>query len=271
MIELPTLSQLSDNPYILNGIILSIVVLTPAFTSANSILRLGLLPVIGYLTWTTIPLNRMASDGFSTVVLNMNTTTMLPQYLEGSVLSRWSFETQGPTSSHSGLHNVNSSQTTEGGTGSFWARIRFGLYTTYACRLTGTPWEVKNVPVFDSSNPRFVPSRSSFLISTGWKMLIGYFFLALASLTSIKPSQNEADFAWQQVPIFARLRHVSAKEVSLRFITSVTCWSMIYLAVQTFYKTLALISVSFGLSEPKSWPPLFGKLNECYSIRRFWG
>ncbi|MCJ1284350.1 hypothetical protein MMC26_003681 [Xylographa opegraphella] len=34
---------------------------------------------------------------------------------------------------------------------------------------------------------------------------------------------------------------------------------------------LGVIAVGSGLSQPKYWPPVFGPLQEAYSLRRFWG
>ena len=37
------------------------------------------------------------------------------------------------------------------------------------------------------------------------------------------------------------------------------------------YDATALVLVALGLSEPKSWPVVFGRWRDAYTIRRFWG
>lgn len=49
------------------------------------------------------------------------------------------------------------------------------------------------------------------------------------------------------------------------------CILGVYCIANGSYILNSIISVSLGLSTPKEWPPLFGSITSCYSIRRAWG
>ena len=44
-----------------------------------------------------------------------------------------------------------------------------------------------------------------------------------------------------------------------------------YLVLTTMHCVYCIVSVGFGLSEPRHWPSLFGSVWEAYTIRRLWG
>jgi hypothetical protein len=44
-----------------------------------------------------------------------------------------------------------------------------------------------------------------------------------------------------------------------------------YLVLTTLHCVYCILSVGFGLSEPRHWPSLFGSVSEAYTIRRLWG
>ncbi|KIL63497.1 hypothetical protein M378DRAFT_164366 [Amanita muscaria Koide BX008] len=37
------------------------------------------------------------------------------------------------------------------------------------------------------------------------------------------------------------------------------------------YRIFSILAVSFAISEPREWPPLFGHVHDAYSLRTFWG
>jgi hypothetical protein len=44
----------------------------------------------------------------------------------------------------------------------------------------------------------------------------------------------------------------------------------VYVSLTMMHVVYCLLSVGFGLSEPKDWPSLFGSIWEAYTLRRFW-
>lgn len=85
------------------------------------------------------------------------------------------------------------------------------------------------------------------------------------------PAQGATVFAPDKVAFFRRLGNVSAQDVIIRFVVSAIGWTSIFCVLNACYSLLAIISVTTGLAPVDQWPPLFGKLADCYSIRQFWG
>lgn len=49
------------------------------------------------------------------------------------------------------------------------------------------------------------------------------------------------------------------------------CVFGIYSIVNGSYILHSVVSVSLGFSTPEEWPPLFGSITSCWSVRRAWG
>ena len=44
-----------------------------------------------------------------------------------------------------------------------------------------------------------------------------------------------------------------------------------YCMISTQYLILSIVVVALGISEPWSWPNMFGTWSDVYTVRRFWG
>lgn len=44
-----------------------------------------------------------------------------------------------------------------------------------------------------------------------------------------------------------------------------------YLRVNGLYCLAGILAVGSGLSSPEMWPPVFGPLEDSYTVRKFWG
>lgn len=55
-----------------------------------------------------------------------------------------------------------------------------------------------------------------------------------------------------------------------RIISSNCCIFIIYSYIDGAYCATSALMVALNLSEPKDWPPAYGKIASCYSIRRAW-
>ncbi|KAI1120231.1 membrane bound O-acyl transferase family-domain-containing protein [Nemania abortiva] len=71
--------------------------------------------------------------------------------------------------------------------------------------------------------------------------------------------------------------YLSSKFLSIR--SSDTLWSIVkafvfgagpYFFINTQYLFCSILAVALGLGDPEDWPPLFGKLSEAWTVRRFW-
>ncbi|KAH1304730.1 hypothetical protein KXW91_003119 [Aspergillus fumigatus] len=65
---------------------------------------------------------------------------------------------------------------------------------------------------------------------------------------------------------------VSREEWRTRIMTSLMFWfAFLRAAVDIDYRTASILSVGVGLDAPEDWPPLFGRANQAYTLRNFWG
>ena len=257
--------------YLLQVTISAVVI---GFTSPTSFTRLALLPLILVCTHLCVSTALERTERTSLASLYGGSSIgWAIHYVEIALLSRWSFETRSPNPRPTQpLENVKSrhknamAATRTAGVGE---RLRYGYLVTFSFRNCGTPYEVKNVPLFSRQEPEYTPTRWRFLRHTAASALTCYLFLDLSSL-GMQPEQNPTLYSSEHVCFFARLRAVSREELFIRTLTSVGAWANMYCLLMLYQDIAAFIGVMSYCDEVKSWRPAFGPLKEAYSIRRFW-
>ena len=259
----------------------TITALAISFTRPSSVIRLILLPLLIATTWliTTSCLQRFPRTSFASIVAGKG-PSYLVRYIDLVLLSRWSYESQAPTRGSSAPRNQaldeqkNTRSRTDGSENQRPAtvldRLRFGIHLTLSPRHPNTPWQVKNVPHFSTNDPRYVPSRSTFLRHNAVAVLLCYFVLDISSFDA-NPEISTVLFASQKIPFFARLSHVSSHDIAIRVISSLTLWVSIYCFASMGYSILSITAVATGVSPVSAWRPPFGDLADAYTLRRFWG
>ena len=258
------------------------IVLALGFTPPVSLLRpLGLIPMIGYvqLSMHAIHVKDRNINAFYMSIFLGSTTSMLMQYLDSVLLSRWSYEAQGPTSALGGQKPLrtpsSASKPTEGDylSSTFFSRLRFGWEEAFRARSTRTPWQVNHVPSFFPDHPKMVPTKMQFLYHMASEFLLSVLVLDVMSFMGQgqDASMNSVYFASSQVPIFTRLRNMTVEELIVRLTASVMHWVAIICLLQVMYDGAAIVVIGLDLGRIERWPPLFNSWNECWSIRQFWG
>ena len=211
-------------------------------------------------------------------VFHGSTTSMLMQYLDAVLLSRWSYEAQGPTSGLGGqkpLRTANdaalqkSNAATE--VGALSSRLKFGWEEAIRHRSAGTPWQINRIPKFFPDHPRKMPTKQQFLSRMTLEFLLSLSFLDALSLVGRDPSMNSVYFSSSKVPFFTQLQDVTAEETMVRLFATVTHWITIKCLLQVMYDGAAIPIIALDLGRIERWPPLFGAWTECWSIRQFWG
>ena len=273
------LSLLLSYPVIPFALSLSLCVLVLGFTSQNSPLRaLGLIPMLGCML-LALRLAQMKDDTTNQLYMSMlmgSTATMVMQYLESVLLSRWSYEAQGPTSALGGqtkLRTVSGAAQHKGrrSAGPSFSRLVFGWEESFRARSTCTPWEVKNVPKFHPDRPEMVPTRAQFLYLSARRCLISLFIVDVISFMGRDATLNSVNFAQSRIPFFARLQSVTTEEIVLRVISSVLHWVTFVFLLQVLYDITAIVIIALDFGRIERWPPLFNCWTECWSVRQFWG
>jgi hypothetical protein len=139
-------------------------------------------------------------------------------------------------------------------------------------RGIGTPWELKHLSPFSRSNPSYIPSRTSFLISRTSTCI---FFMILSAAfqrideTYYWPLLHSGEYAPEREHILRRLPNVDIREILIRLYLPLQYHLPAYSTISWAHAVLSIIGVVLG-DEPASWPPLFGSLTDAYSLRRFY-
>ncbi|KAF9884912.1 hypothetical protein FE257_000903 [Aspergillus nanangensis] len=243
------------------------------FTTADSIARPALLPLLFFLTLYTLPLNDAIPHPVVHGLVNFNTVGVFFQYLDCACISRWSYSAGGPTSGRGGQRNLKSepkhdniSKTTAG-----WeevlARLQFGILLVTTWRAAGTPWEVRCTPRFAQ-----VPSRRRFLIQTVFYLVLDLLILDALSLPrGGKIEENGLNFAWDRVRLLSRLQQISGDELMIRLKALLGFWVGTYYSIRAMHRILAIVGVITGTKDVHRWPAIFGPLSKTYTLRQFWG
>ena len=92
----------------------------------------------------------------------------------------------------------------------------------------------------------------------------------IVALVPVKPAQKSILFSGARVPLFAILWYVTGEEAVIRVGVSLSGWVIHYCILGAIYDTLAIVFVALVLTGVSAWRPIFGKLEDCRSLRRFW-
>ena len=269
-------------PFLLHPVIFYLleqlmIILILGFTSADSILRPAFLPLLVACVWkvTSICLetiHRIPWAAFAGGAIICN----LLGYVESALISKWTFEAQGPTSSAGpeplqAMHG-GSAITTQTCGGNFWERCRFGYFATTSSRNIGTPHVVKNTPTFSSDNPNYIPSRTAFLYRKAIIIVLAFLTLDLASQAAQPLDHNIVFFSVEAVPIFTGNReNLTFEKIISRLVTVLAYWVCLYLAMDGFISLISFVFVALGIDDVRLYRPNFGPIGEAYSVRQFWG
>lgn len=137
----------------------------------------------------------------------------------------------------------------------FWARSKWALKLFFGVRGVGWTHE----PPFIRAT-RTHPTRLRFLMSQ---------FCRLAGCVLV---HDVASILMRANPFFVKNARPCAEQPILW-----RCWGVVLFAVSStinvsiIHITASIVMVGSGLSQPDVWPPIFGKLANAYSVRRFWG
>lgn len=261
--------------------ILSIALVT-GFTPSSSPLRIAVLVLLSLCVWRGISActDHISRNPWAAFVAGYLATFLL-HYASTAVLSRWSFDEQGPSPINAASAERQGAKSgtiingkpgrkrsaDDGVRATFWNRLKFGFQVAISFRYIGTPSQARNVPHFSASDPGYVPSRSNFLSRKAVIFLISFTVLDLINLGADPP----LDFSPETIPFFTRVSHVTGQQLLTRLITTLGYGIAVCSFQQLIHSIAALIDIGFGFSKVESWRPLLGSPEEAYTIRRFWG
>ena len=251
--------------------------LVTGLTSANSLLRPVLFPVILLLAYLIIvTLHTAAYPHALTSVVGGNAPAYLLQYLDLCLLHRWDHAARRPTVDLDRPPALASSATNPAirlpkpppavDDSSVLSRAHWGFATLLSPRHLGTPAESAHSPRW---TPR-VPLRSAYLVRAAVTAVVCFTIVDVLSVSN-DPAANAAHFPQWRVPLLTRLPDVGVQELVMRVAVTVAVWGTVYCLLTFGHAVLGVMCVATGLSGVEMWRPVFGEVREAWSVRRFWG
>lgn len=274
--DLQTFSAFLLHPLIFYLVENLVMILIIGFTSPNSYLRPAILPLLLACVWKVISLcpEAIPRAPWAGMVGGTIITTVF-SYVESTLISKWSFETQGPTSSArpEGLvikRKVAITPQTNGGT--FGERFRFGFFVITSSRNIGTSYVVKNTPSFSTDNVNYIPSRSVFLFRKATIIGTAFLIIDLASQGAQPLEHNAEFFSAKEVPVLtSNGENLSSEKIFSRLATVLGYWVCTYLTIDGCLSFINFVYVALDIEDVRLYRPNFGSIGEAYSIRQFWG
>lgn len=149
------------------------------------------------------------------------------------------------------------------------SRTSFALRLIFDWRAIGTAWQPSNIacfpPYFDSNCPSRLRFLAVYCSVFAWKFLFLDFII-----TEFGPlGSGTVNSHYQSELCFLSL-DASNMAWTHRFLATLVMWPMLHLALDLGFLLISLFHVGLGLSEPEIWPPLFGRIQDAYTIRKFW-
>jgi hypothetical protein len=257
------------------------------FAERDSLLRLGGMAIMLLAAHSQLAEERVQHP-IARTFLGAASVFLVVMYVDATLLSRWTFDAKGPTSFLGGLDpnlgrsgqgkeqdSTKGSETTESRSRNVAARLRFGFYVALQSRFPCTPWGVKHTQGFLSSE---IPSRASFIAPILLKITICTLILRMGSSLG-DPSQNAVLFSPTKVPLVGNIIDPTAgwsscidwEQLHIRLLAVLGYWTVQYLVINLLYDCLAVFAVALHITEVDVWPPVFGRGDEAWSLRQFWG
>jgi hypothetical protein len=98
-----------------------------------------------------------------------------------------------------------------------------------------------------------------------------YQHVVLASHPEYYQGLSMSDVLPSKQTYIRRLPNVTGRETMIRSMLAFHfVWSA-WAILTGIHNVLAFIFVAVTLDEPEDWPPLYGRISQCYTLRSFWG
>jgi hypothetical protein len=237
-------------------------------TPSRSSIRPAILPVLCTCSYCIIRDARLYMRPRWASLLGGFTVAVLFRYLDLGLIRRWNFEDRGPAPSPS--VTTPASIKSNKSASSFFSRLTYGWNTLWSFRHVNTPYEVKHVPHFSSSDPSYVPSKWRFIAQQAAAGIACYLVLDL--LAQRAPPVNAAQlFDPALIPVFARWRSVTVSDLRLRALTISGFAVTFFCIIQGTQSLAGALAVGTGVSKVEDWRPAFGDIKDAYCLKNVWG
>lgn len=140
-------------------------------------------------------------------------------------------------------------------------------------RAIGTPRQVKGIHphpayYYDAKKGTTVVTRSSFLLRQFAVLFWQYAVLDMVQFVAHhKPVRPVID------GVFTKIEwKVPLDNWVERFTENLLSWFLIArICLDLRYRMTSIIMVGLGINSAQDWPPLFGRMSDAYTLRKYWG
>ncbi|MCJ1444542.1 MAG: hypothetical protein MMC23_005044 [Stictis urceolatum] len=249
-----------------------LITFAAGFTPSHSLLRPALLPLFLTASHYAFQASLQLEQQLAATFIGASCIALVAKYFESILINRWAFSAHGPVSGKGGLEPSQSSKADpkREENGSVLERLAFGVHVAANSRYPASEWAVKGIPAFKASEPNWLPSKGRVIATRLLGALLSFLFLDLLDHAG-DPQAAAETFADAKIPFFSRMGEIAAEEVATRVVNVLVFWAVGYSAIQLQYCTFAVVGLMLPGAKVEGWPPLFGRLVECWSIRQFWG
>ncbi|WXC56493.1 hypothetical protein SNK03_002427 [Fusarium graminearum] len=231
------------------------------FTAPGNLVRPAVALVIAWLTWI---FNQAIDDALpSRLHIAMISTGMWIQFLKSLddlCLTKVSFGDEETTAKKS---PPTSSST--------MSRLRFGVSNLWNMRGVGTAHQISKIPSWSSSPATLshVPSRRQEVLRHVKNATLSY--LVLDVFANQPPPDLENLMSPRNELLFSRLEEIDAQEALFRLGAVLGFWLNTFCVIHLVNSVFSLGYLISGLYPVRMLPPVWGRLSDAYTIRRFWG
>ncbi|KAK4220699.1 membrane bound O-acyl transferase family-domain-containing protein [Podospora fimiseda] len=244
--------------------VVTISSLTIGFFS-GSFIRIAILGAVSALTWNCV-LNCPVYIRRSTwaTAVGGYSLSYLWQYLDAGVLSKWTYENQGPENEliKPWGPSLSKKNTPDG----FFSRLKYGFGIMFSWRFVDTPYAARGLPRLEENLHK---SRRAFLAHTLKTIIVCYLVLDLMDI-SANPAVTDKFYSLDKVAFFSRIGQVRAEEFMMRFFAALGLGGGLVSVQCGVYSICAFVTVATGFYDPEDWPPFNGSFGSIRSLRSFW-
>jgi hypothetical protein len=232
------------------------------FTKPSNLARPAIALVVAWLTWMfNQAIHNALQSNLHVALLSTGMWIQCLKTFDDLCLSKLSFDEE-TTAKKSSPTSAASPLT---------ARLRFGVSNLWNMRGIGTTKKISKIPSWSHSPATLslVPSRGGEIVRHVKNAALSY--LILDVFANQPPPDLENLMSPRNELLLTRLGEIDAEEAVFRLFAVFGFWLNTFCVIHLVNSVFSLVYLISGLYPVKMLPPVWGRLSDAYTVRRFWG
>ena len=151
------------------------------------------------------------------------------------------------------------------------SQLSWGLQMLFNARGIGTPWQINKIPPWYPRQSTVVPTRLREVGRHCRNLLLASLVVDLIHNRPPSPSDIWVFMSPAHESFFPAVKLLSPTQLLFRLLVVLGAWINIYCLVTVINSLLSLFSLVVVCQDQRSCPPVFGLLQDAWTVRRFWG